>query len=275
MRIRWFLSLHFLSIPVEKVVLAPIIGGEFVFPSGRTWNSRAGTGDAAPQVSEETRYMAQIFHPSTNTVAKASIVGALVLVAGLLGLGDAIQRSPYTTRVNLAISQNVPFSHKHHANLGIDCRYCHTTVEESSFANIPPTRVCMNCHTLIWNDSPMLQPVRDSWATGESLQWNRVHDLPQFVYFNHSIHVSKGIGCATCHGRVDQMPLVRQANTLYMGWCLDCHRQPEKFIRPRDMVTQMDYQAPANQLELGAQLVKEYNVDTSHHRMLDCYNCHR
>jgi hypothetical protein len=219
--------------------------------------------------------MGQIFHPSANTIAKASILVGLIAVAALLGLGDALQRSSYTTRVGAARAQPVPFSHKHHVSLGIDCRYCHTTVEDTATANIPPTRVCMNCHSQIWTDADVLEPVRQSWATGESLEWTRVHDLPQFAYFDHSIHINKGVGCSTCHGRVDQMPLVSAQNTLYMGWCLDCHREPEKFLRPLEDVFDMTYEPPANQLELGRQLLKEYEIDTSNMRMLDCYNCHR
>lgn len=219
--------------------------------------------------------MAQIFHPAANAIARFSIIGGVFLVAGSLVAFDQITRSPYTTEVNVARSQPVPFSHKHHANMGIDCRYCHTSVEDAAFAGIPPTKTCMNCHSMIFKDAPMLEPVRESWRTGESLQWNRVHDLPQFVYFNHSIHVAKGIGCSTCHGRVDEMPLVRKQNTLYMGWCLDCHRAPEQFVRPKDKVFDMAWQPPANQREAGLQLVKEYKIDTEHYKMLDCYLCHR
>jgi ferredoxin len=219
--------------------------------------------------------MAQIFHPIANALARLTIIlMGLGLVGGLVTL-DLIHRAPYTTEVDVSREQPVPFSHKHHANMGIDCRYCHTSVEDGAFAGIPPTKTCMNCHSMIFSEAPILAPVRESWKTGESLQWNRVHDLPQFVYFNHSIHVNKGIGCSTCHGRVDEMPLMRKANTLYMGWCLDCHRAPEKFIRPKDKVFDMAWQPPANQAEVGAQLVKEYQVDTAHYRMLNCALCHR
>lgn len=219
--------------------------------------------------------MAQIFHPIANAVARLSIIVlGLGAVGGLVTL-DLIHRSPYTTEVDVSREQPVPFSHKHHANMGIDCRYCHTAVEDAAFAGIPPTKTCMNCHSMIFSEAPILEPVRESWKSGESLQWNRVHDLPQFVYFNHSIHVNKGIGCSTCHGRVDEMPLMRKANTLYMGWCLDCHRAPEKFIREKDKVFDMAWQAPADQAARGAELVKEYQVDTDHYRMLNCTLCHR
>jgi hypothetical protein len=168
--------------------------------------------------------------------------------------------------------QPVPFSHKHHVtDDGIDCRYCHTSVETSHFAGLPATEVCMSCHSQIWTNAAMLEPVRASWRTGESLQWTRVHDLPEFVYFNHSIHINKGIGCASCHGRVDKMPLMFKANTLYMNWCLECHRAPEKFVRPREEVFNMAYQAPSNQLELGQELVKKYHIQ----KLTDCYTCHR
>ncbi len=196
-------------------------------------------------------------------------------MAGLLVLGDALQKSSYVTEVNMPREQVVPFSHKHHASLGLDCRYCHTSVEDSNSAGIPPTRTCMNCHSMIWNDAPMLEPVRQSWATGEPLEWNRVHDLPQFAYFNHSIHVNAGIGCSTCHGRVDQMPLVHKVNDLYMQWCLDCHRAPENFVRPRDQVFNMAWEPPANQDEVGPELLELHGVDTSNHRLMDCYKCHR
>jgi hypothetical protein len=195
------------------------------------------------------------------------------LVAGiclpaLLGLTI----SPQMTAVGYAPQQPIPFSHALHAGeLGIDCRYCHTTVEESSFANIPPTKTCMNCHSQIWAQAPFLEPVRESFRTGESIQWTRVHNMPDFVYFDHSIHVHKGIGCATCHGRVDQMPLVYQYASLQMTWCLDCHRQPERFVRPREQVFNMAWQPDRNQLELGRELVAEYNIE----RLTSCSVCHR
>lgn len=219
--------------------------------------------------------MTQIFHPSANTLARVSIVVGFLGVAGLLVLGDALQKSTYVTEVNMPREQVVPFSHKHHMAMGLDCRYCHTSVEEEAFAGIPPTRTCMNCHKLVWNDAPMLQPVRDSWLNNKPLEWNRVHDLPQFAYFNHSAHVNAGVGCSTCHGRIDQMPLVHKQNTLYMSWCLDCHRAPENFVRPRDQVFNMAWEPPANQLEAGKKLLELHKVDTANFRMLDCYKCHR
>lgn len=219
--------------------------------------------------------MSQIFHPSANTLARVSIVVGILGVAGLLVLGDALQKSTYVTEVYMSREQTVPFSHKHHAEMGLDCRYCHTSVEDAAFAGIPPTRTCMNCHKLVWNEAPILQPVRDSWETGEPLEWNRVHDLPQFAYFDHSVHVHAGIGCATCHGRVDQMPLVHKENTLYMNWCLECHQAPEQFVRPRDEIFNMAWEPPANQLEVGQELLELHKVDTANFRMMDCYLCHR
>jgi hypothetical protein len=214
--------------------------------------------------------MAQIFHPSFNTIAKASIFGAAFIVAVVAWLGYAIQASPYMTEAGVIRNQPVPFSHEHHVTgLGIDCRYCHTTVEKSAFAGIPPTKTCMTCHSQIWTNAQMLQPVRDSWSKDQPLTWTRVHNLPDFVYFDHSIHVAKGVGCATCHGPVDKMPLMYKDASLLMEWCLDCHRAPEKNLRPRSEVFNMSYQAPKNQLELGKQLVNEYRVHTS--QLSNCY----
>lgn len=216
--------------------------------------------------------MSQIFHPSTNVLSKLSIAVVLVVVGGAGWALLGINRSPYVSRAKIPFDQAVPFSHKHHvAGLGIDCRYCHTTVERTASAGMPATETCMSCHSMIWTNAPMLEPVRQSWATGKSLEWNRVHDLPGFVYFNHSIHVNKGMGCNSCHGKIDQMPLVYQENTLYMEWCLDCHRNPEKNIRPRAEVFNMQYKYPANQAEVGAKLVAEYKV----RKLTDCYTCHR
>jgi hypothetical protein len=216
--------------------------------------------------------MGQIFHPSTNTISRVSLFGGAVLLVALVAGLAAINESPYITEVGVARTQPIPFSHKHHVgDDGIDCRYCHTSVEESPFAGIPPTKTCMNCHTQIWADSPMLAPVRESFRTGMPIQWTRVHNLPGFVYFDHSIHIHKGIGCSTCHGRVDQMPLMWRENTLYMDWCLECHREPERFVRPREQVFSMDYAPPLDQLALGRKLVKEYKIE----KLTSCSTCHR
>jgi hypothetical protein len=216
--------------------------------------------------------MAQIFRPRANTLAKASLAGALLAVLGLGFVLDTLSRSPYVTRVAAPPEQAVPFSHKHHvAGLGIDCRYCHTSVEKAAFAGIPATETCMSCHSQVWTDAPILEPVRASWRDNKPLKWTRVHDLPQFVYFNHSIHVGKGIGCASCHGRVDQMPLMWNVNTLQMEWCLECHRAPEKHVRPKDQVYNMEYKPAEDQAVLGARLVKEYKIRS----LTDCWTCHR
>lgn len=216
--------------------------------------------------------MAQIFHRSTNTISRVSVFGGLGIIVVLIATLAAINRSSYVTEVGVVRSQPVQFSHKHHVgDDGIDCRYCHTSVEESSFAGIPSTKICMNCHTQIWAESPTLEPVRESFRTGKSLEWTRVHNLPGFVYFDHSIHVHKGVGCTTCHGRVDQMPLMWRENTLYMEWCLECHRNPERFVRPREQVFNMDWQPPSDQIALGQKLVQEYNIA----QLTSCSVCHR
>jgi Cytochrome c7 and related cytochrome c len=218
--------------------------------------------------------MSQIFHRSTNTLARFSIYAAVFLAAGLLFVVAALDRSPYNTRQGVILKQPIPFSHQHHvAGLGIDCRYCHTSVEVSAFAGIPPTTTCMNCHKLIWSDSPMLEPVRASLRLNEPIRWTRVHDLPDFVYFNHGIHLAKGIGCVSCHGRVDEMPLMRQANRLQMEWCLDCHRHPERNVRPRSEVFRQDWE-PADQALLGPALVREYRI-RSPRDLTSCSTCHR
>ena len=218
--------------------------------------------------------MAQIFPESANWASKASILAGLLLAATVLGVLLNINRIHYVNRVNIALDQPVPFSHKHHVTgLGIDCRYCHTSVEHGAFAGIPPTETCMTCHSQIWTEAPNLEPVRTSWRENKPIEWNRVHDLPDFVYFNHSIHLAKGVGCQTCHGQVDQMPLMWKVNSLNMEWCIECHKNPEKFVRPKEQVFSMTYRKPNNQEELGAQLVADYNIQTE--QLLNCSVCHR
>ena len=219
--------------------------------------------------------MSQIFPRSANALARSSLAGVLglVLVVGLVVL--TLMRSSWATKQQEIVEQPIQFSHAHHVGgVGLDCRYCHTSVEKSSFAGIPPTNTCMNCHRQIWTNAPMLEPVRASLRDNVNLTWNRVHDLPDFVYFSHNIHVRQGVGCATCHGPVDKMPLMYQAQSLLMEWCLDCHRAPEKYLRPRSEVFNMAYEAPANQLEIGLALKKEYNVAGARH-MTSCSVCHR
>jgi len=216
--------------------------------------------------------MPQIFHRSANTLSKVSLVGLLSVVAGLLLLAMVLGRSSYVTRANEYIEQPIQFSHLHHvSDDGIDCRYCHTSVETSPFAGIPPTKTCMNCHSQLFNTEPILEPVRASFREDKPLHWIRVHDLPDFVYFNHSIHVKKGMGCEVCHGRIDQMPLTLQARSLQMEWCIECHRNPENFVRPRSEVTTMGYRPPVPQAVLGPQLVKEYGIQS----LTSCSTCHR
>jgi hypothetical protein len=218
--------------------------------------------------------MGQIFHPAMNTLAKASIFGAVFVVAFLGWVASAVDRSPYSTNEGLVRPQPVPFSHEHHVTgLGIDCRYCHTSVTESAVAGVPPTKTCMTCHSKVWTEAQVLAPVRASWTESKPLRWTRVHDLPDYVYFNHSIHVAKGVGCSTCHGAIDQMPLAYQASSLQMQWCLNCHRNPEKYLRPRDEVFNMKYTPPADQERLGKELVQKYHVHTEH--LSNCYICHR
>jgi hypothetical protein len=219
--------------------------------------------------------MSQNFHRSTNTLSRLSIYGFVFIVAALGWVVLEINRSSYVTEVNDARTQPVPFSHKHHVSgLGIDCRYCHTSVETSAVAGIPSTKTCMNCHAQIWTNAEMLEPVRASFRENKSLEWTKVHDLPDFAYFNHSIHINKGMGCTTCHGQVDQMPLVWKTQSLQMEWCLECHRMPEKFVRPKSEVFNVKWQPPANQLEVGKQLVKEYKI-RSVDLMTSCSTCHR
>ena len=190
--------------------------------------------------------MAQVFDRSSNALARASLVLSGLIVIALGVALNSLQRSPWVTRQGQRPDQPVPFSHKHHVEgLGLQCQYCHTSVEKSSYAGIPPTKTCMNCHSQIWTDAQLLEPVRQSWATGESIHWIKVHDLPDFVYFNHEIHVNKGIGCASCHGRVDEMPLMYEQNSLQMEWCLNCHRNPAVNLRPTSEIYNMAWAGPS------------------------------
>lgn len=248
----------------------------------------------------------QVFSPIHNLLAKASILIGVIVVGGTIGMLDLIHRSPYVRYTQLTREQPIVFSHKHHANLGIDCRYCHNTVEESSFANIPPMQTCRNCHNLMWNEAPMLEDVRKGWDTPEGegvpVEWTRVHDLPDFVYFDHSIHVNHGVGCEECHGRVDQMPLMHKEHPLFMKWCLDCHRDPGPKLRPKELITKMGYnwrddflhnhellaeygihaekdehghELPITKEQISEGLVKHYNVDYKNTRLTNCWICHR
>lgn len=217
---------------------------------------------------------AQIFRPGINTVARVSIFIAALIVVELLLVLIVFFRSNYWREVHVAVQQPVFFSHQIHAGvIGTDCRYCHTSVDQAAYANIPPTETCVTCHSQVKQNSPYLQPVWQSLATGDPIEWVKVHDLPDFVYFNHSIHVNKGFGCTTCHGRVDEMPVVWKQQALFMGWCLNCHRNPEQYIRPVEEVYNMDWVPPPNQGEMGRQLIQEYNINVD--RLANCYICHR
>ncbi len=219
--------------------------------------------------------MSQIFPKSANAAVRSSLFGVVTLVLFVGWVVFTLMRSSWATGQDEFIKQPIQFSHAHHVGgMGLDCRYCHTSVENSSFAGIPPTKTCMNCHTQIWANAPMLEPVRASFRDNTPLTWIRVNDLPDFAYFSHQIHVKQGVGCATCHGPVDEMPLTYQATSMLMEWCLECHREPEKFLRPRSEVFNMKYEAPANQLELGLRLKKEYNVAGAEH-LTSCSVCHR
>lgn len=212
-----------------------------------------------------------VFPKWTNNLRTLIAAGA-VLVPFYLVLLIAYGMSPRTTAVGYMPAQPVPYSHDLHVSqLGIDCRYCHTTVETAAFAAIPPTQTCMNCHQTIRADSPKLLPIRESHATGQPVPWVKVHDLPDYVYFDHSAHVARGVGCVSCHGRVDKMEVVYQAEPLSMAWCLDCHRAPERHLRPRDFVTQLDWVPAEDQLELGRRLRRENDINPS----TDCSTCHR
>jgi NAD-dependent SIR2 family protein deacetylase len=219
--------------------------------------------------------MSQIFPRSANALARMSLAGVATLaVVGALVV-FTLMRSSWVTGQHEVIEQPVQFSHAHHVGgVGLDCRYCHTSVENSAFAGIPPTKTCMNCHSEIWTNAAILEPVRASYRNSTNLMWIRVNDLPDFVYFNHQIHVRQGVGCVTCHGEVDKMPLMLQAQPLQMEWCLDCHRAPEKYLRPREEVFNMAWRAPSDQLEQGTRLKREYDVASVQH-LTSCSVCHR
>jgi cytochrome c7-like protein len=217
--------------------------------------------------------MAQVFSPRFTLLLRLSwifaigVVATAVVVYRVNARNDAPHDDP--------IEQPIPFSHQHHVrDDGLDCRYCHTSVETSAFAGIPPLSTCMTCHAELFNDAPILAPLRAAYAGRATLAWNRVHDLPDFVYFDHSIHVAKGVGCTTCHGQVDRMPLMRRVASLYMQWCLDCHRDPAPHLRPRDAVFDVDWRAPADQAARGAALARAYGLRSTR-ELTDCSTCHR
>lgn len=230
--------------------------------------------------------MAQVFHPSINTIMRAGILGTVLLISTVAAIWYGVNLH-YGQKLYIPVVQPVQFSHKHHsADDGIDCRYCHTSVEKSAYAGMPATHTCMSCHSQIWSDSPELQPVRASYVSGQPISWNRVHDMPDFVYFNHSLHVKKGVGCESCHGAMTGMPLAKKVNTMTMTWCLNCHRHPEKFLRPRNAIYTPNWKPamagvnpetgqpyPKTQEALGKVLVKQYRVLNAR-QLTDCYTCH-
>jgi hypothetical protein len=219
--------------------------------------------------------MPQIFPRSANTLARLSIVLVAIIVGGVLGIILNFNRTSYVTQAFVARDQPVQFSHKHHVgDDGIDCRYCHTTVEQTASAGMPATKTCMNCHSQLFANVPYLEIVRESWRSGKPIKWQRVHDLPDFSYFNHSIHVNKGVGCSTCHGRVDLMPLMWNTQSLQMEWCLSCHRNPEPVLREQKDITKMDWVAPPDQGVKGKELAKKYNIQPTQ-VLTSCSTCHR
>jgi len=221
--------------------------------------------------------MAQVFHPGANTIAKSSIVGALI---GVFTLGMALYavNINYGTNLYVPIEQPVQFSHKHHVgDDGIDCRYCHTSVDKAAYAGIPPTQTCMSCHSQLWSDAPMLQTVQESYRSGKPIVWKKVHDLPDYAYFNHSVHVNKGVACVTCHGQVDNMPQTWKVKTLAMSWCVDCHREPQKSLRPPEFVYSMTWKPPADKAlrdAMQAKLMKDGKIRSAH-QLTNCSICHR
>src|SRR5438876_9055293 len=218
--------------------------------------------------------MAQLFSPRANVHSRVIIVGVVVLVCGAGWATSTIYWSPYTTYVGVPLDQPMPFSHKHHVgDDGIDCRYCHASVEQTRFAGMPSTQVCMSCHSQLFNDSPLLAPLRDSLATGRPLRWIRIHDLPDFAFFDHGIHVSKGVACVSCHGRMDQMPLTWREHSLEMQWCLDCHRHAPDRVRPRERVFDLRWKDDRTPPERHA-LAVQYRLQ-SERRMTDSSTCHR
>ncbi len=252
--------------------------------------------------------MPQLFPAKLNTVAKLSLIlGGALPVLLILG-GSAVSRSGANTGVGVAPDQPIPFSHKHHAyELGIDCRYCHTSVEKSSYAGIPQSETCMSCHSVIWTNSPLLEPVRQSYATGKPLKWTKVNKVPEFVYFNHSIHINRGLNCNTCHGKINGMQMTSKGRAFFMEWCLDCHRHPEKFLytdsenaqmSPRQQVFNLYLKLQSDpkgdnmsrqekrlieglepvavtqeEIDHGKELVAKYGVKTA--QLEDCWTCHR
>lgn len=218
--------------------------------------------------------MPQIFRPYADTVVRVAMLAILVLPIAGIAAAYAVMWSPYITGENVTIAQPVPFSHEHHVGkLGLDCRYCHTSVEKAAFASIPPTHTCMTCHSQLFTNAAMLAPVRRSLADNKPIHWNKVNRLPDYVYFDHHVHIANGVGCTTCHGQVDTMPLMRQTAPLTMAWCLNCHRQPAAYLRPPSEIFSTSWKPPKDQLGQGRKLLAQYQIHPEH--LTDCYVCHR
>ena len=218
--------------------------------------------------------MPQLFRPVADTITRTVLVAAVLVPILLVGVAYAITASPHVTDQNVVVTQPVPFSHAHHvAQLGLDCRYCHTGVEKAWFAGLPPTETCMTCHSQIWTNAALLAPVRESFADNAPIPWQRVHRIPDYVYFDHSIHITKGVGCTTCHGAVNEMQLMYQAAPLTMAWCLDCHRDPAKNLRPKAAIFSTDWRPGEKQSEEGHKLLAEYGIKVDH--LTECSVCHR
>ena len=222
--------------------------------------------------------MPQIFTASADTRLRAAALIIGIAVVGGVVLGGGYMNSSYATKIGWVQDQEVPFSHQHHVGgLGLDCRYCHTGVENSSMAGLPPTHTCMTCHSQVWTGAPILEPVRQSLASGKPLIWNRVARVPDYVYFNHSIHIDRGVPCVTCHGRVDQMPLMAQAQPFQMQWCLNCHRNPAPYLRPPSEVTRMDWSQwdahPEQHPLYGVKAVAAHGIQPW--KLDNCEICHR
>lgn len=219
--------------------------------------------------------MAQLFQRGANNIAKASMIVAIVLGGVVFYAYTQIARSSYLTGRYVEKQQPVQFSHKHHVgDDGIDCRYCHTSVETAASAGIPPTQTCMNCHNQLYSDQEYLEPIRASYRDNKPIKWERVHDLPGFAYFNHSIHVAKGVGCSTCHGAIDEMPAVYQESSLQMEWCLSCHRNPEAKIRPKSEIYNMDWEDSNLTAGERKELYADYKI-RSEQMLTSCSTCHR
>ncbi|HZD51600.1 MAG TPA: cytochrome c3 family protein [Woeseiaceae bacterium] len=218
--------------------------------------------------------MPQIFGPAWDTWLRVMLLSAVITAGGALLVLSGLVQSQFITGAEIAPDQPVPFSHKHHVGgLGIDCRYCHAAVEISTSAGLPPTETCMTCHSQLWTDADLLRPVRESWKKRQPIHWQRVHDLPDYTYFDHSIHVRKGVGCDECHGPVDTMPIMRQGNIMRMQFCIACHRDPAPRLRPRSQVFNLRWHPPPDRRALGEALVREYGIDAG--RLTHCYICHR